>query len=72
MNNYFSNIFTIEDLTNIPEAANMFQGLSDANKLENFVINEQQVKNKLENLKVSKSPGPDDIHAKLLFELGHS
>ena len=44
MNNYFSNIFTVEDLTNIPEAANVFHGLSDADKLENFEINEEQVK----------------------------
>ena len=32
-------------------------------------ITEQLVEEKLETLKVNKSPGPDDIHPKSLFEL---
>jgi hypothetical protein len=69
MNSYFASVFTVEDIQNIPEPVDFFESYSDIQKLKYFQITEDEVKSKLNNLKVNKSPGPDDIHAKLLYEL---
>jgi len=68
MNKYFASVFTVEDLTNIPEPVQIFKSTSESDKLKEIEIKEDDVIKKLENLKV-KSPVPDDIHAKLLYEL---
>ena len=39
------------------------------NVIQDILITEDQVFKKLEKLKVNKSPGPDGIHPKVLFEL---
>ena len=69
MNNYFASVFTVEDLTNIPDPVKMFTSTIQSDKLIHIQISEQDVRNKLNSLKLGKSPGPDDIHAKMLYEL---
>ena len=71
MNKYFASVFTVEDLTNIPEPVQIFKSTSESDKLKEIEIKEDNVTKKSENLKVNKSSGPDDIHAKLLYELGN-
>ena len=64
---FFSSVFTLEPPGNIPhiEAA----ALNDV--MENLVITEQTVKQKLDNLNVNKSVGPDGIHPRFLRELSN-
>jgi len=69
MNNYFASVFTIEDTNSIPEPVKIFKSTSELDKLKDIKIEEHVVRQKLDALKVGKSPGPDDIHAKLLYEL---
>lgn len=69
MNDYFASVFTVEDVNNIPEPVKNFNSTLEMDKLNHIEIYEQDVRNKLESLKINKSPGPDGIHAKLLYEL---
>ena len=68
LNKYFSSVFTQEDLANVPEPKRMFQGRSEQ-KLTELRVSTKEVLIKLGKLKVDKSPGGDNIHPKLLFEL---
>ena len=66
-NNYFASVFTVEETDNIP-------GLDDLvfnESLETIPIDQECVKNKLIQLNVSKSTGPDCIHGKILKELSN-
>lgn len=67
-NNYFSSVFTKEDLHNIPNPTNLFNDL-EGNSLHEIFISEEMVLEKLEKLNMNKSQGPDEIHPKLLHEL---
>ena len=67
LNNYFSSVFTEENLTNIPfiaEAEN-----SDGATLTDVVITPAAVKDKLSKLNVNKAQGPDGIPPRVLKEL---
>ncbi len=55
LNNYFSSVFTVENLENVPEAKRMFT--------------ENEVLNSLCCINVNKSIGPDEVHGKLLYEI---
>ena len=68
LNNYFGSVFTTENLDNIPEPKQIFQG-AEQERLGNINFTEHDVLKKLENLKVDKSPGGDNIHPKFLYEL---
>jgi len=70
MNTYFASVFTVEDVINIPQPITMFTSIVEGDKLMQIEISENKVRNELSKLKVNKSEGPDDIHAKLLYELG--
>ena len=65
INIYFSSVFT-NDSDNLPNLAPL---LDDNESLSSINISEQLVLKKLKELKTNKSPGPDDLHPKLLFEL---
>jgi len=69
MNNYFASVFTIEDVSNIPEPVMMFNSILETDKLKHIIIAEQDVRNKLQSLKVNTSQGADDLHPKLLYEV---
>ena len=64
LNNFFSSVFTIEDTTAIPAAAEFF----DDPGLNNIPITEDMVLAKLEKLTSAGSPGPDEIHPRILKE----
>jgi len=68
LNTYFSSVFTKEDLANVPEPKRIFNSEED----EIFArvdITEELVLSKLSGINVGKCQGPDEIHAKLLYEL---
>ena len=60
-------MFTREDLTNIPNLHNRV--LTPGSELCDIRITESEVLNLLVKLNTAKSPGPDGIHNKVLFEL---
>jgi len=70
LNDYFGSVFTNEDIRNIPQPNQKFNA-PDCFKLNDIEITEDEVFRKLDKLKVDKSPGGDNIHPKLLFELRH-
>ena len=65
LNNFFSSVFTftIEDTTSVPVLPT-----PRCPPLDNLVIAEDMVKNLLDGLKTSSSPGPDGIHPRILKE----
>ncbi|XP_064638277.1 uncharacterized protein LOC135494302 [Lineus longissimus] len=69
LNDFFTSVFTIEDKSNIPPPDLEPMDPNDIN-LELF-ITPAEVRKKLEELKVSKSPGPDGIHPRVLKELSN-
>ena len=64
-NKFFCSVFTSEDTVNMPivNARNL------QTPLENINITEEDVEERIKNLNVKKSMGPDEIHPKILFEL---
>ena len=62
---FFSNVFTNENLDKMPS----IDEIELDNKLEFFTIEAEDVRKKLDNLNQSKSPGPDNIHPRLLKEM---
>ena len=62
LNEFFSSVFTDEQLDNIPEESYEFLG----NYLRTFVISQERVEAKLAELNPSKTPGPDKWHPLLL------
>ena len=65
LNAFFSSVFTLEDLQNIPTAPSY----SHDNLLSNINITSDLVKAKLNNLNPNKSPGYDKWHPYFLREL---
>ena len=60
---YFSSVFTSEsDIHNMPP----FDERVYDTPLENIIIDKKMVQEKLEKLKINKSPGPDKIHPRVL------
>ena len=62
--NVFTSVFTDECRENIPDFDQMTE-----EAIEELEIDEDMVKKKLKELKVNKSPGPDGIHPRVLYEL---
>ena len=63
-NNYFASVFTVEDLSYIPNITPCTNS-----ELAEVDIDEQKVLKHLEKLNISKAAGPDDLHSKILFEV---
>ena len=68
LNNYFSSVFTVEDLSFIPNASSKFD-LKNSEILSEIRIDEKLVEEKLAKLNTSKSQGADELNPKLLSEL---
>ena len=68
INEYFSSVFSKEGLNNIPISVKKFSKVI-SEPLCSINITDKMVLEKLEKLKINKSPGPDEIHPKLLYEL---
>ena len=64
LNQFFSSVYTVEDLVNIPTKAqtNVQEILSDID------FSSDDIMKILSNLKADKSPGPDKIHPSVLKE----
>ena len=65
LNNFFGSVFTAEDITNIPETDFGFDGEG----ITSVDIRVEEIRKRLENLNISKSPGPDGLHPRVLKEL---
>lgn len=64
-NEYFSSVFTCENLDNPPAAPFRNQGQFKDNVFSSIEIIEKE----LTKLNISKAAGPDKLHAKILYEL---
>ena len=64
LNDFFVSVFTIEDVSSIPERSSV----TEAN-LDSIHVTAEMVNKKLRNLNPNKSPGHDGIHSYLLKQL---
>ena len=64
LNKFFSSVFTRENLANIPQPPNIFEGPH----LDDISITDDMVRTKLVKLKPTSSPGPDGVHPRILRE----
>ena len=64
LNRFFSSVFTVEDLSVIPQPLKQFEG----EILSDVTISPGIVENKLQRLKVTGSPSPDGMHSRMLRE----
>ncbi len=67
LNTFFASVFTDEDLTNIPDPGNHSNSI-----LDNIDISEDDIRKRLLKLNISKSPGPDGLHPRVLKELANT
>ena len=65
LNNFFSSVFTIEDVVNIPVPVHVFDGPV----LEDVDVSADVIAGKLGNLKPCSAPGPDGLHPRILREV---
>ena len=63
-NNYFCDVYTIEDLTNIPTPS----PTNNPNYLNECHVSQERVTKQLKKLNISKAAGPDNLHSKILVE----
>jgi hypothetical protein len=68
LNEHFTSVFTQEDVSCMPKPEIVFNGLEEE-ELSDIEITADMVGKKLDKLKTDKSPGPDGIHSKLLYEI---
>ncbi|KAI8484062.1 hypothetical protein Bbelb_381800 [Branchiostoma belcheri] len=68
LNQYFCSVFTEEDTDNMPCMEAMYRG----SPLEDIPITPEIVLKKLKKLKKGKSPGPDELHPKILAEFAET
>ena len=71
LNNYFSSVFTKENLNNFDFETNNEQN-HGRESLENIEISPETIKKLIKNIKPNKSAGPDEIYAKILKEGNNS
>ena len=65
LNNYFSSVYTKEDVSNIPNIENR----ANEQSIESTEITQDIVNKQLAKLNISKAAGPDGLHARVLKEL---
>ena len=66
LNHFFCSVFTKEDTDQIPVAENL---VGDRDTLEDILITEEKVKEKLRNLRPDSAPGPDKLWPRILQSL---
>ena len=64
MNNYLSSVFTIEQLNNVPQL-----GQYEGYILDTFNFSAEELQEKLQQLNICKSTGPDMLHPRILRAL---
>ena len=68
LNEYFSSVFTKEDIGSLPLPARKFEG--DASQhLGQLFVTPEMISKKIQMMKTNKSPGVDGITPKLLKEI---
>src|SRR3984885_6182369 len=67
LNKYFSSVFTLEDVGNIPEPHQT--ALDNEMGLTKVMFTRENVVEQLRRLKTDKSPGIDELHPKFLHEV---
>ena len=67
LNIHFLSVFTNENMEQIPEIQQMFNG-DDDSFLCNLIVSRDDVIKQLDKLKPQKSPGPDSIYPRVLKE----
>ena len=65
LNNFFTSVFTKEDSNNMPDLDKPTHDIKISNSA---TVTIEEMKKILETLKTEKSPGPDEIHPKVLKE----
>ena len=63
LNDYFSSVFTKENVDEIP---NFDKRTKSTDDIETVEVTEEEMLKLLQNLKADKSPGTDEIHPRLL------
>ena len=69
LNDYFSSVFTKENVDEIP---NFDKRTKSTDDIETVEVTEEEMLKLLQNLKADKSPGTDEIHPRLLKECAQS
>ena len=64
-NQYFSEVYTVEDLENLPQTPT-YQVNREINKC---LLTTEKLRKQLDKLNISKAAGPDQLHPKLIYEL---
>ena len=68
LDEYFSSVFTTEDISSLPVPFIKFQG-SKSENLGQLFVTPEMIANKIKKMKDNKSPGVDGIPPKLLKEI---
>ena len=68
LNEYFSSVFTREDISALPVPETKFEG-RESDYLGQLIITPKMVAKKIRDMKDNKSPGVDGIPPKLLLEI---
>ena len=68
LNEYFSFVFTKEDISSLPLPARKFEG-DESHNLGQLFVTPEMVSKTIKIMKKSKSPGVDGITPKLLKEI---
>ena len=68
LNEYFSSVFTIEDISSLPVPFTKFEG-NKPEHLRQLFITPEMIAKKIKKMKDNKSPGVDGILPKLLKEI---
>src|SRR5258706_8365804 len=67
-NKYFASVFTVENLSNMPTAEQVFVGREDE-ALWSVDMTDEKIMKKLSKLREDKAPGDDGIMARVLHQL---
>ena len=68
LNEYFSSVFTKEDISSLPSPARKFEG-DESNNLRKLFVIPEMMSTKMKMMNENKSPGVDGIPQKLLKEI---
>ena len=68
LNEYFSSVFTTEDISSLPLPSTKFEG-SKSEHLGQLFVTPEMIAKKIKKMKDNKSPGVDGIPPKLLKEI---
>ena len=68
LNEHFSSVFTVEDMSSLPNIRESNTGQS----IEEVEFDQDSILNLIEKQNVSKAAGPDGVHAKVLYECKNS